>query len=656
MTTTRLAYFNNQELPAWVVSDLKDDTGTQYDMSSGWTFTVTLARTTAPATALAIKSTGITASATAVTVAWSTSDWSGLEASVNGTSYVVILQAVRTSDGYSIAYRPASPPTLTLKAAPGTSAVSPSVYPVTVTAASVTVADTGGYYTGDDVEEVLAEIAPRAGGVFNVKTYGAVGDGITDDTTAVQAALTAVPSTGGTVFFPRGVYLITGVTASNPTRFQGIGGDVRSYSTVGATSTITCASATAHAVTVNSHGCSFDNLAVVNSNGGTPSAGSGVRITSGDGFRMTACTIVGFYINVTVEQGRYQRYTDCHFYDPVLYGVKLTNPSQPDFGDISVMGCTFAALFTSRVATSACRWESGGGLRFINNKTNGNYNTLGQSQSIGLDASVADGVSTSVLVCSGNSFEGIQTGGAPILVSQSGTGTGTFSKVVIIGNETLAGGGIRVNGLQSGKLSNVVIDDNVITSPSVGIYLKNVTDVTVGSGNRIMGLATDGVAVTVDTGCSNYVIEDVQTSTTQYQPLKDDSMNTTAHTRTGSAVRTAREIPSCTSSVTYVNLFTVQFNSFAGAVLDVNIVGQIGGLGGFVIKAQRAVVQGALATVPTLTTIGTDVTTANAPTLSFDVASNQTVKVKIRLPGSGTDVFGIASMDCVGNVSRIFKS
>ena len=159
MTTTRLAYFNNQELPAWVVSDLKDDTGTQYDMSSGWTFTVTLARTTAPATALAIKSTGITASATAVTVAWSTTDWDGLEASVNGTSYVVILQAVRTSDGYSIAYRPASPPTLLLKAAVGTSAVSPSSYPVTVTAATVSVADTGGYYTGDDVEEVLAEIA-----------------------------------------------------------------------------------------------------------------------------------------------------------------------------------------------------------------------------------------------------------------------------------------------------------------------------------------------------------------------------------------------------------------------------------------------------------------------------------------------------------------
>jgi hypothetical protein len=47
---------------------------------------------------------------------------------------------------------------LTLKAAPGTSAVSPSSYPITVTAASVTLADTGGYLTATDVEAAFAEL------------------------------------------------------------------------------------------------------------------------------------------------------------------------------------------------------------------------------------------------------------------------------------------------------------------------------------------------------------------------------------------------------------------------------------------------------------------------------------------------------------------
>lgn len=40
--------------------------------------------------------------------------------------------------------------------------------------------------------------------------YGALGDGATSDFTAIQAALTAVPSTGAVVFFPAGDYLLGG--------------------------------------------------------------------------------------------------------------------------------------------------------------------------------------------------------------------------------------------------------------------------------------------------------------------------------------------------------------------------------------------------------------------------------------------------------------
>lgn len=50
----------------------------------------------------------------------------------------------------------------------------------------------------------------------NVKThYGATGDGSTDDTTAVQAAITALDSTGGIVYFPAGTYKVTtGLTST----------------------------------------------------------------------------------------------------------------------------------------------------------------------------------------------------------------------------------------------------------------------------------------------------------------------------------------------------------------------------------------------------------------------------------------------------------
>ena len=64
-----------------------------------------------------------------------------------------------------------------------------------------------------------------SGAVFNVLDYGAIGDGVTDDTSAIQATITAAlaarttnaqgmgqQTIPGTVFFPAGTFLVSGIT------------------------------------------------------------------------------------------------------------------------------------------------------------------------------------------------------------------------------------------------------------------------------------------------------------------------------------------------------------------------------------------------------------------------------------------------------------
>jgi hypothetical protein len=51
--------------------------------------------------------------------------------------------------------------------------------------------------------------AVTTGSPLSVKDFGAVGDGTTDDTAAVQSAINAVPASGGTVLFPAGTYALS---------------------------------------------------------------------------------------------------------------------------------------------------------------------------------------------------------------------------------------------------------------------------------------------------------------------------------------------------------------------------------------------------------------------------------------------------------------
>jgi hypothetical protein len=69
-------------------------------------------------------------------------------------------------------------------------------------------------------------VFPADAGVLNVKDFGAKGDGVTDDTAAIQAALNAYPNGMRIIYLPNGTYLVSG-TLTWPAGTPGSGNEYK---------------------------------------------------------------------------------------------------------------------------------------------------------------------------------------------------------------------------------------------------------------------------------------------------------------------------------------------------------------------------------------------------------------------------------------------
>lgn len=405
-------------------------------------------------------------------------------------------------------------------------------------------------------------------GIVNVKQFGAKGDGVTLDTSAMQAA----HNTGLLVYYPAGTYLFAPTITFSSGGFQG---DGKTKSILTSTEI-----STANWFKFDGALGSYSNIPIFRDisiqASASKSGGAGIQVLPSSGessyLRFDNCSFVGLPIGIDFVAASLWSVTGCDFLTYSIAGVQVANTNSADSGDSSIVGC----VFNNPLTTGSGIWQkSSGGLKVVGNKFLGGA----RAYTMALEDS------TSVLIFCGNSCENMAQ--QDMAFSQA-VGGKVFVNVCITGNE-FSVGGVAISTDATGFLTEVNISGNQMNMGAVGsnaiIALNAVTDFYVG-GNLIKGNGGAGSSGVNITNCVNGKIGintyanlptpiSITGSPTVTTTLDSQSGSSTTSTAGWAALGTLYK--SATTSVTFPNPFLITPNLSDITITPKSTNGVIGG-------------------------------------------------------------------------------
>lgn len=326
-------------------------------------------------------------------------------------------------------------------------------------------------------------------GVFNAKYYGATGDGVTDDTTTLQAWLTA--SAGKTALLPAGDYLIsTALTVSADTTILAYGARIFNTTT------------SVYLLNLDS-GCKVFGLEIEGTGYATSSIlARGISIVGTSGSEKE---------NILIQ--------DCYIHDIAFYGilfdyckdgyVKYCKIENIGYAGVATLSCDNINIDHCHIKNVASDQTNEYGVSFssLNDAANPRTQYSSVTNCLIEDVTGWEGIDThggKAIRIENNVIKGCLVGIVLKMRPSSGTAVDSATDCIVKGNIVYGGGsdGIYINGTTDVYASNNIVEGNTLYECGIptGDFLDGAIQIsrtynTVVSNNNIVNPYVTGISI-----------------------------------------------------------------------------------------------------------------------------------------------------------------